>query len=227
MSVEEKINKTQDVEYIKYLISLNPDINNIIMNKYDSEEKIKILLDNGLPPYKVHYSNDIFNIIKPYLNKDNVLVEIEKGINLFIKVIYGDNIENVKYLISLGVDVNFSCKQYFYPVRVPVLNDNFEIFKLLLDNGADHKNTFSLKMNNKFRREIYSRMKDINEADFEGKTLLYNAIKMKDYDLAKELIARKAVLPTLCEVPDILFEKKFIIKTEEDKFNAIKELLYL
>lgn len=175
-------------------------------------------------PHRVNESNMTFEILKPYLDKNNIVMEIRNEVSLFVVFVNRGNIEVVRYLISLGVDVN----SIYLAIAPTVFKDDFNMFKFLLDNGANYKTLFSLKMNNEFRRELYSRMKDINESDTAGKTLLFNAIKCEDYDLARELINKGAKLPTLCAVPDCLLVKKtFNLTTEEDKRNAIREILAL
>ncbi|MBW5395332.1 ankyrin repeat domain-containing protein, partial [Brachyspira hampsonii] len=91
--------------------------------------------------------------------------DIDLKSSLIPDAIEKDNIEMVKYLISIGQDVNaqiFADGDWINsPIKIAAQNGNIEIAKLLIDKGAN-----------------------LNSSD----DYIYNAIDYGNYDIAKLLI---------------------------------------
>ncbi|DAB27385.1 MAG: hypothetical protein A2513_04630 [Sulfurimonas sp. RIFOXYD12_FULL_33_39] len=92
----------------------------------------------------------------------------EEGVSIFDMAITYDNIEMVKYLISKGIDVNFTQRRSkFTPLMAAACYGRVEIAKLLIEHGAN-KNAVDSK--------------GISVIDFARKTNKKSILTLLDYD---------------------------------------------
>ncbi|EKV57038.1 inversin protein alternative isoform [Brachyspira hampsonii 30446] len=136
-------------------------------------EMSKILIDKGLDAgrdYGYEYSYYLTDAAINNNNLDMLKILVQSGdidlkSSLIPDAIEKDNIEMVKYLISIGQDVNaqiFADGDWINsPIKIAAQNGNIEIAKLLIDKGAN-----------------------LNSSD----DYIYNAIDYGNYDIAKLLI---------------------------------------
>ncbi|PTY39925.1 ankyrin repeat domain-containing protein [Brachyspira hampsonii] len=136
-------------------------------------EMSKILIDKGLDAgrdYGYEYSYYLTDAAINNNNLDMLKILLQSGdidlkSSLIPDAIEEDNIEMVKYLISIGQDVNaqiFADGDWINsPMKIAAQNGNIEIAKLLIDKGAN-----------------------LNSSD----DYIYNAIDYGNYDIAKLLI---------------------------------------
>lgn len=85
-----------------------------------------------------------------------------------VNAVYEDDISYAIDLIKKGADVNTRTDEYGVGLTILMIC-NFELFKLLIENGAD-----------------------VNEKDYHGRTALNQAVKIGDAERASVLIASEA-----------------------------------
>ncbi|CCG56377.1 ankyrin repeat-containing protein [Brachyspira pilosicoli WesB] len=139
--------------------------------KNNNPEMTKILIDKGLDKnrdYGYEYSYYLTDIAIGNNNLDVLKLLVKKGDSketLIPKAVQENNIEMVKYLLSIGQDIN---AQIFYdgfwvdsPLKVAAENGYIEMAKFLIDEGAN-----------------------LNSSD----DYMYYAINSGNYDIAKLLV---------------------------------------
>ena len=144
---------------------------------------------------------------KLYPNTQCLINEIDKG-----------NIENVSLLLKTNMDINQS---YYgeYPIYHAAKKNNFEIVKLLFENGA--------KLDRGFYSELYEAVRNkntqmaqflidnnakVNYTDYlTNNTILSLSLKNDMNDITKQLIQKGALIDTKSAV----FIKKKKINLEE------------
>lgn len=157
----------QNLKMCKLLVENGADINkgyfynskHVLTKNCDDIEFVKFCLENGVDVNKIYY-NLKETILMRVSNVDIAKYLIQKGANIYYKgtmnsvftkhVIYA-NIEIVKLLIDLKIDINKEIKS-FSPIRLSVDKRSYDLIKLLRENGAE----FEIKPN-KYKIELHSK----------------------------------------------------------------------
>jgi len=121
--------------------------------------------------------------------------------NCLIEQIKKNKLENVQILINAKVDLNSS---YYteYPIYIAAKNNNFEILKLLYENGAKIEKGFSSELfeavknkNAQMAKFLIEKGADINYQDMiSAKSILYYSLKNNLDEIVKILIEKKVVM---------------------------------
>lgn len=119
-------------------------------------------------------------------------------VSIFLDEAYNGNINVVKSLINLGIDVNITDASEHTPIMFAAMNNKTDIIKLLLENGANI-NAISI---NEYNALMYALMYsapdsaklliksgiDVNYANSNGTTALMYAAEYNNLDIVKLLI---------------------------------------
>ncbi|MBN1469865.1 MAG: ankyrin repeat domain-containing protein [Fusobacteriaceae bacterium] len=137
----------------------NNEILNAIMKK--STNLTKSI--NGKSPLELLIDNNKFDEIKALIESNGLnlddFIDENKTKTLLSEAIVKNNLDFINYLISKKVDINKKVKDGFTPLMIAVMNDNLEVTKLLINNGADVDST-----NNEGKKaKDYADSKEIKE----------------------------------------------------------------
>lgn len=107
-----------------------------------------------------------------------------------IKACENNDLEKVKELV-LTQDINFNKSYHYTPLHYAVENDNLEMVKILVENGADintlqSKNKYSPFYTTSGRKSYYTKRKDFVN------TPLHHAYLYKKWTVAEYLVSKGA-----------------------------------
>jgi hypothetical protein len=117
------------------------------MFDYGNPEIIKHFLDNGMDPNSITDSGESLLEHAVYINYEKIMETlIQRGARIHEKLLIrltdtnyyiGDQVEKIKLLISLGLNVNTEIPNYKSLLHFAVRNQQKEFLRLLLEHGAD------------------------------------------------------------------------------------------
>ena len=133
--------------------------------------------------------------ISSYIGSSNQKTKIYDE---FISAIKSNNVEEVKRLLTQGVDVNAQDEYGYNPLFYAVVNGNTEMVKLLIEAGADvnTKNKFgttplfsvALLGRTEVAKLLIEAGADVNTKNVNGETPLFTAAHNGNTEIAKLLI---------------------------------------
>lgn len=157
-------------------------------------------------PFEFGHSSDIYlDIKKPETKQtrqerqaaEDLLVQfgISKSPNAFVKYIKDDNLKAVQLLLDAGFNPNTSINAN-YPLYYAARYNRSRIINLLLEKGADPNKDFTSPLRFTILHKDYNSSKLLldkganpNYRDaLTDESLLYTALKKKQYDIARLLI---------------------------------------
>lgn len=215
-----KATEPNRMEITKKLIALGCDPKSLKLiddvYNYGGIEYVRLFLENGADPNaKIRDTPIIFDAMETG-NKDLIKVFIEHGVDINSANKYGEsmlykavedddyNIENIKYLIDLGADVNFVRAKNGRTVLMEAVSDyskvKADIVDLLISKGAnlnlgDKRSRSALILaisepKNPDLNVIEKLIKggsDVNSRDIDGATAISYAIGKNNIELVKML----------------------------------------
>lgn len=136
----------------------HPDIDLVLEASLlgDSSKTIQLIKQNGL---KYEYAQNILFASAAFCDKETLALVLDKGATLderllYIATEYG-NVENIKFLLDAGMNINTSGNPEAL-IHIAVLNNDYDVVKLLLERGiifqpngwSDNRNPLSCAAKN-------------------------------------------------------------------------------
>ena len=128
-----------------------------------------------------------------------ILKKLNPSPKCLLNQVQKNNIENVALLLEFGINPNIAYMGE-YPIYIATKNNNFEMVKLLYQNGAKLDKSINSelftavkKKNNEMAQFFLDKKANIYYVDFLSEnTILYVALKNNMYDIAQQLILKGA-----------------------------------
>ena len=128
-----------------------------------------------------------------------ILKKLNPSPKCLLHQVQKNNIENVALLLEFGINPNIAYMGE-YPIYIATKNNNFEMVKLLYQNGAKLDKSINSelftavkKKNNEMAQFFLDKKANIYYVDFLSEnTILYVALKNNMYDIAQQLILKGA-----------------------------------
>lgn len=172
------------------------------------------ILNSCALAFESGFSDDLFNTLKKYQKKETTpemsaaKEELKKrkipaSVDSFIKYVKKNNIEVLQIFVDAGFDVNTDFYTD-YPIYYAAKHNCYEAAKFLLEHGANPNLGFNPPLIEAIKRKnvkivhiLLEYKANPNKDDFmSGYTILYTALKNKQYEIAKDLILHGAKLDT-------------------------------
>lgn len=198
-----------NLEVVKYLVKKGAQIDAIRSRALNNPSLVYPLVSDALAPHTplvlaVFYKHKEVAryLVGEYIRRNKF--RNERCILHFAA--YGGDIEQVKFLVKKGFDVNRECRTewfYNYPIHLAIWGGNMEILRYLIEKGVnmnvlDYKEKkaplhyFAEKGNFEMVKYLVEKGADIHMKDAIGKTPLHYAAKEGHLQIVKYLVEKGA-----------------------------------
>lgn len=195
------------IDFVKLLVSNGANIHLITNLEYDSLGPVSLTaFDYALKFYKTsEYDENVREVLKFLVdngynintNNKHINGKMNMGSYLIVATIEND-IEVVKLLIELGIDVNLQEEYRYTALMIAISLESVEIVRLLLDAGSDiyiknSKYQNSIDLAKMVNNSVIVDMVTDHEKKLETKkkSLMLEKIKKHDQKILEQLLKRK------------------------------------